>query len=308
MGHVGDVHAYFPQVLAQRADGQGIVEVLRILGVDGKGRHAAEVLPLRDFLCLNLGGNLFRRVLHRLGVHVGQAELGQDGVHLGVVVARLSQYVNHLPDGVLGLVGPLYHFHHSLVAVLSSLEPFFRDEYVVGQRPVLGKQESIRLGHLQRAHKRVVGPLQYLHHLAFGLAPLALGVEHDFYPVVVHGMGRVALGNEYRIAAAVGDKGVLPVALALECPRQFAPVVVDAELPFLYLAHIVIVGQLAQNVNAQHLLRMRGEAQPREDSLQGQHLARPPMQEVGQQRCQFFLFHALTGLFLFLFFLLCHAE
>ena len=44
--HVGDMHAHFPQPRLQRADREGVVEVLGVLGVDGEGGHAAEVFTL----------------------------------------------------------------------------------------------------------------------------------------------------------------------------------------------------------------------------------------------------------------------
>ena len=120
--HIGDVHAHLPESVLQLSDGERVVEVLRILRVDGAGEHVAEVLALgivrRCYLCRNLLGSL----LHVLRILIRQAVLREDGVHLHVVVARLAEHVDNLADHVaVILVGPLHDAHYGVVAVLATL-------------------------------------------------------------------------------------------------------------------------------------------------------------------------------------------
>ena len=89
MGDVGNMDAHFPQPI-HRPDGQGIVEVLRIGGVDGEGEHVAEVLTLGNLLRSDGGVDFVGGFLYALRIFVGQAVLGEDGVHLDIVVALLA--------------------------------------------------------------------------------------------------------------------------------------------------------------------------------------------------------------------------
>ena len=189
-------------------------------------------------------------------------------MHLGGVVARAAQDVYDLSDGVLGLVGPFDDLHHGLVAALAAFQFVFGDEDVIGQRAVLGDEEGIRLGHFERAHEGVVGPLQYFDNFAFGAASASFGIEGYLHAVAGHGMGRVAFGDEDGVAAAVGDEGVLAVALALEDTRHLHAV--DIELVFVLFGFVdvVVVLQLVKDVHTKHFQRMGGQVQLFEDVFQ----------------------------------------
>ena len=307
MADVGDVHAHLPQSAAQAADGQRVVKVLGILGVDGEGGDAAEVLAPGYFLGGDFIGNLVRGGLHVFGVGVRQAELRQDGVHLGVVVARAAQDVDDLSDGVLGLVRPFDDFHHRLVAAPSAFQLVLGDEDVVGQRAVLGQQEGIALGHLQCAHETVVGALQHLQHLALGGFAAPAGVVSNAHAVVVHGMGGVSLGNEDGVAPVVGDEGVLAVALAHEASRHLHAALVQAVDVVLRLGDVVIFLQVGEDIHAQHLQRMRGQPQLLEYLLQRHAFVAFLVEIIHQQGGQLLLVHALARLLLSFVFLLAHS-
>ena len=143
MGHVGDMYAHFPNSLFQFADGEGVIEVLGILGVDGEGGYTPEVLASGYFLGGDFGGYLVGCFFYGGGVDVWQAEFREDGMHLGGVVSGASQDVYYLADGIFGFVGPFHYLDDSLVARLAAFQFLFGDEDVVGKRTVFRYKESV---------------------------------------------------------------------------------------------------------------------------------------------------------------------
>ena len=69
--------------------------------VDGEGGHLAEVLTTGYLFGSNIGRQLLSRLLYLLRIGVGQSVLCQDGVHLGIVLALLTQYVHYLANRTL---------------------------------------------------------------------------------------------------------------------------------------------------------------------------------------------------------------
>ena len=122
MGDVGDMHADLPVAVGELADREGVVEVLGVARVDGEGCDAAEVLATGHLLGGDAGVDAVGGLLDVLGIAVGEAELGQDGVHLGVVLTLGAQDVDDLATGVHLVVLPLRDAGHGLVAVLAPLE------------------------------------------------------------------------------------------------------------------------------------------------------------------------------------------
>ena len=123
--HVGNVYAHFPKIVLQFADRQGVVKVLSVFGVYGKGGYIAEILTFGIFFCGNFGRYLVCGFFHGCGVNIRQSEFGQDGVHLGGVISGFPQNVDNLTDGILCLVGPFYHFDDGLVSRLSTFQFLF---------------------------------------------------------------------------------------------------------------------------------------------------------------------------------------
>ena len=143
MGHVGDMYAHFPKSLFQFADGEGVVEVLGIFGVDGEGGYAPEVLASGYFLGGDFGGYLVSGFLYGGWIDIRQPEFREDGMHLGGVVSGASQDVDYLTDGVFGFVGPFHHLYDGFVARFAAFQFLFGDEDVVGKRTVFRYKESV---------------------------------------------------------------------------------------------------------------------------------------------------------------------
>ena len=194
--HVGDMHADFPYALPDLAYRKRVVEVLGVGRVDREGRHIAEIAAPGDLFGRNPAVDTLRR-LFDLGLEaVGQFVFGQDGVHLGVVVARHAQALDQLAHGALAPLGPVGYAHDDLFAVLH-----------VGVQP-FGEVDVHR-------HTARVGAYEYLVRPYFGDAdigfaaafddacdlalhlPVAAAVHDDhLHAVAVQGVGRVALVDE----------------------------------------------------------------------------------------------------------------
>ena len=132
MTNVGYVHAHLPKALIEHANRQCIVEILGISRVDGAGKHVAEVFAFVVILLRYLGRNAFGSLFCRLGISVGQAVLGQDGVHLDIVFACRTKHINNFSHDILVFgIGPLGYFHHGLITRFAAFKLTFRHEDVV---------------------------------------------------------------------------------------------------------------------------------------------------------------------------------
>ena len=220
VGHVGNVYTHLPESLLQGSDAQCVVKVFGVGRVDGEGCHSAHVQARLQLLLGYVARNQVCSPLHCLGILVGQPVLGQDGMHLGIVLARAAQDVNDCPHGIVGLCRPFHYLHHGLVAVLSVLQFAAGDEYVVSQRAPFGDEEGIVAFHTQSSHKGVSGALYDFYHLTLFALSAPFGKESHLHTVSVKGMCRIPFGNAHRLAAIVGHEGVASVALALEGPLQ----------------------------------------------------------------------------------------
>ena len=261
MGDIGNVYAHLPEVLSEGTDGESIVEVLGIVGVDGAGEHIAHIESAGYLVGGDDVADMVGRILHGNGVFVGESKLGKDGVHLYIIVTSLTKDVHHMTYGVACILGPFHNLHHRLVATLAALELVARDEDVVVERTALGKQEGIVAFHLEDAHEGVIGPLDDLYHLALGHAtPTTTGKEAHAHTVAMQGMHRVTFGNVYRLVILIGGKENLAIARTLDDTREFAFLEYEAEMSVGGLHEGAVDEQVAYDVATQHLLRMRGEA------------------------------------------------
>ena len=206
--------AYLP-MLANLADGESIVEVLGILGVDGAGEDITEVLTTGNLFGRDLGVDLLGGVFHLLGIFIGQTILGQDGVHLDVVLALLAKDVDNLANDLLRFCrGPLDDFYHGLLACLAALEFLLGYQDVAGEEVALGIEEGKVFLYLQNAHGLIVLALEDFSDNGFLDVVLTTGHEGYLHTVAIEGEHGVALGHKDGLAAIVGLERVLAVGLA----------------------------------------------------------------------------------------------
>ncbi len=225
-------------------------------------------------------------------------------MHLDIVLARLSQHVDHLADDVLLVFRrPLGDLDHHLVVGLAALEFLLRNEDIVHEDVALGHQVGIVLLHLQLTHKGVAGMAQDLGH--HGLLDMILPARHhrDAHPVAVEGIHRVALADEDRLAAVVGQERVLAVGLAAEHALLHLSLGVQPVGRLRHLAQEVVPSHLLHDVDGQHLQRMRVEMQLLEYILEGERLVRVLLEQGHQQFLQLFLRDAFTAFLSF-----CHSR
>src|SRR5690606_23040043 len=122
MGDVGDMHTDLDVSVGQFPHREGIVEVLGVLRVNREGWDFAEITPRGYVLSSNLSGNLFFRSLD-LGIKsVGQPELGQDGMHLRIILTRVAEHLYYLAHRVSRALVPLHYTRHGLLSLLCPVE------------------------------------------------------------------------------------------------------------------------------------------------------------------------------------------
>ena len=173
---VGDVHADLVVAIGQGLEGERVVKVLGVGRVDGEGKGVAEVgaaleLGLADLLGDGVGG-----ILHLFFEAPGQVELGEDGVHLGVVLAREAEHLGDVALGGVVAPAPAVHDGGNLHAALCSQRGslFGIHLYVVGH--VLGLHQHPGLGAhgVENPDEGPAAAAHYLDYLAFALAGAVL--------------------------------------------------------------------------------------------------------------------------------------
>ena len=88
--------AHLKVAVVQFAEAEGVVKVLCVRRVDGKGEHFAEVTAAGAVLVRNLVRDGVGGIFHLFLELVREAELGKDGVHLRLVIPGHSQHVHHV--------------------------------------------------------------------------------------------------------------------------------------------------------------------------------------------------------------------
>ena len=250
------MYSYFPQSVIRFTNGNRIIKILGIPRVDGKCRHLTQVLTLPDFLGRNTRVDLLCLIFYGLGISIRQTVFGQNGVHFRGIVSALPQYIHDLTNRILGMFGPFGNLHHSLISAFTTFQRFFRNKYVVGQRTVLGEQESKILTHLQSSDKRPVAPFENLDHLRLAYMMLPAGQQSHFHLVSSHGMQRVPFGHKNRFSSIQRGHGIFTVRFAIEYGFKHLPCGIQTEMQLLRFFYIIIHRQIFQQVHTKQLGRM----------------------------------------------------
>ena len=111
-----DAHAV--EAAFEHLEGECVIEVLGIGGVNGEGGHVAEVAATQDLLFGDFRGDGFGLQLDGLWKGDGEVAFRQDGEHLHVVAAGFAEHVDDFADGVAVTGCPVEDAHHHLVAGL----------------------------------------------------------------------------------------------------------------------------------------------------------------------------------------------
>ena len=270
--NVGNVDTYFIHAIGF-AERQRIVEVFGIGRVDGEGKHFAEVLATSYLFGCDARIDAISGFFHILWIFVGQTVLGQDGMHLGIVLACLAQNVDDLAHNVLVLHrGPLGDTHHGFIARLTALELPLRYEHVMDKEVAVADEESEVALHLQLSHHLVVSTTQNLGH--HSLFDVVLAPRHHRHPhtIAVESKHRVALGHKDWLVGAIGKERVLAIGLTDEGTFHHLALQVQAETSVRLLLQVVVPRHVLHRVHGQHLRWMGIEVKLLEDLLQRESL------------------------------------
>ena len=215
-------------------------------------------------------------------------------MHLHIVVAFLTQYVDYFTDNILRFLrGPLGNFNNSLVTRLTALQLFLRNQHVMNKNVAFRHEESIVFLYFQLTNGLVALMAQYLDH--HGLLDMFFATSHIGYAdtVAIHGKQRITLRYEDRRSTIVGLERVLTVGLTdkrtllhLRLQIQTIRVVTD-------LRQEVIPRHLFHQVYSHHLRGMRIQLQGFEHLFERECLVRILL----KQRLQHLLQHALVQSF-----------
>ena len=203
MRDVGNVHAEPVVAVRQPADGDGIVEVARVLAVDGHGGQIAKVgaaadIPLRDRAAeADRLGDRFS------GMRVGNAVLPDDD--LGVDAGRIdvAEHLGHAADRAARAGRPAGELHHDHLPRGGAALLAGRNEDVHQHAPV----ERHDIPHaaviaVVAADDPVAAALQNADDAPFRPSALLDALDPDHHPITVHGFVQVRTGD-VDIAAAV---------------------------------------------------------------------------------------------------------
>ncbi len=108
-------------------------------------------------------------------------------MHLGIVVARRTEYVEYLARRRLGVRRPLLDLHHDLIPV-AELHSFGVHEDVVGHLARVDPHESMVAGEFHPSHILFVGPADDLGDLPFRVAVALAADDHQLHQVVLQRM------------------------------------------------------------------------------------------------------------------------
>ena len=142
--------------------------------------------------------------------------------------------------------------------------------------------------------------------LPFGFFALAACTKAHFYPVTVHGVCRVAFGDEDGFSSVIGRKRVLTVAFALEDTGQHLSFIVQFILSVFGFDEESVLSHFLQDIRAEHFQGVCSEFQPPEQLFQPEGLSCPQLEITDEQFGEFFFLHAFPAFFFFL--LLSHSR
>ena len=224
MGHVGDMHAHFPDAVLYFAHRQRVVEVLGVRGVDREGRDTPEVAPLGDLFGRDAGVDGLGGLLDFGFEAVGKLVFRQDRVHLRVVVARHAQPLDQFAHGAFAAREPVGDAHHDLLAVAHVGIGALREINVHRHAARVGPYENLVRPDFGHAHVGLAVAFDDPRDLALQLSVAAAVHHHDLDAVAVQGVRGIALVDE--------DVALLPFDLHIDRTRGG------------HVGHALVVGQV----------------------------------------------------------------
>ena len=131
MGNIRNVHSNLVIAVLKYLKRNCIVKILGICRVYCKCKDLPHILAAADLLGINLHRNLLCSLLNLRGKLVRQPKLGKDGMHLGIILPRLSKYINNLPRGGFRPHRPVCNQYGNLLPLGILLNILHRDADVI---------------------------------------------------------------------------------------------------------------------------------------------------------------------------------
>src|SRR5688572_22231876 len=195
MRDVRDVHAEPVVAVGQPLDGDGIVEIARVLAVDGHRCDVAEVRAPLDVALLHRVAETPRFLNGLFAMYVRDVELPDDdlGVDSGLVDA--PEHLDHPSDRTARRAGPASDLDDHHLAWLGG-RPLPCGHVHVGEHTAIERRDESQPGlvHLETSHDAALAALENLDDAAFG-ALLAAALDARHHAIAVHGLGQVGGGD-----------------------------------------------------------------------------------------------------------------
>src|SRR5690606_8826629 len=185
VGHIRDVDPDFVMAVGKLLKGESVVKIFRVGWVNGKGSDGSEVTPFCNFFLRDGRWEGCRFLFYRLGKLQGKTEVGQDGVHLRVVFASLTQHMLYPTYRIFTILRPFGDGHDDLLAILGAVQVGQRYKYVVRHLPVVSNQESKAGRYVNGACKFRACPFQDFHDLTFLAFSTQIFIGMYLYAVAV---------------------------------------------------------------------------------------------------------------------------
>ena len=200
-GHISDRHIEFP-TLGRGFAVDRVVEITRVLAVDGDQRQLADILAPGAGLIRNLLAPAGDLLLHGLGPLARQivAVDGHVDLHAGSQV--LTQHLNDATNGIPLATGLLDDFHDHDLSGNRIGQRFGGDQEVMGDVFAVGYHEVDAALLVQTPDNAVGLALKNLHDAALATAAAVHATHADQHPVIVH-QGPHFLGGQVQILAAL---------------------------------------------------------------------------------------------------------
>ena len=205
MGHIGDVHAHFPVSVGELAQGEGVVEVFGVGRVDGECRDAAEVFASGYFVGRDCLFDFVGQLFEFFGVTGGEAKLGENGVHLGVVLAAFAEYFHDFALWTGVIHGPVGEAHHDFFAFLRAVCEACRDIDAVVECAAVDPQHRFAGADFFDPSHDLLGTVASGDVGDFGFAAVFASVDEQILDRVAReGVAGVALAHGDGVASVVG--------------------------------------------------------------------------------------------------------
>ena len=200
-GHICYCHIEFP-TLGRGFAVDRVVEIARVLAVDGDQWQLADILAPRPSLIRDLLAPAGDLLLHGLGPLARQIVAVNGYVDLHARGQMLTQHLNDATDGIPLPTGLLDDFHDHNLPGNRIGQRFGGNQEVVGDVFAVGNHEVDAALLVQTPDNAVSLPLKNLHDTALATAAAVHAAHADQHPVVMHQRPHF-LGGQVQILAAL---------------------------------------------------------------------------------------------------------